>query len=94
MTPSEERARLGTPASHSAVAPESRSSVDHGVGCVTCGDTAAWMRVLEVDTARELAVCADEGGRRHTVDTGVAGAIASGDRLLVHAGAALLKEPA
>jgi hydrogenase maturation factor len=52
------------------------------------------MRVLAVDPARELALCVDEGGRRHTVDTGIAGAVAPGDRLLVHAGAALLKESA
>ena len=104
MTAFEERSRLGAPWSHSAAAPESHASVDRGAGCLTCGDTAAWMRVLEVDPARELAVCVDEGERRHTVDnegerrhtvdTGIAGAVAVGDRLLVHAGAALLKEPA
>ncbi|MFI4984574.1 MAG: hypothetical protein ACHP93_01205 [Solirubrobacterales bacterium] len=82
MTPSEER-------SSGACSPFA-----HEAGCLTCGDTAAWMGVLEVDAARELAVCVDEGERRHTVDTGIAGAVAPGDRLLVHAGAALLKESA
>jgi hypothetical protein len=94
MRTSEERSRLGAPGSHSAVTPECPSSVDHQARCVTCGDAARWMYVLEVDAARELAVCADEEERRHTVDTGIAGAVASGDRLLVHAGAALLKESA
>jgi hypothetical protein len=82
MTPSEER-------SSDVCLP-----FDHRAECLTCGDTASWMRVLEVDTARELALCVDDGERRHTVDTGIAGAVASGDRLLVHAGAALLKESA
>ena len=68
--------------------------VDDGARCLTCGDTATWMRALDVDTARELALCVDERGRRQTVDIGIAGAVASGDRLLVHAGAALHTEPA
>jgi hypothetical protein len=82
MTPSEERSSGGCP------------PIDHGAGCLTCADAAAWMRVLEVDSTRELAVCVDAGERRHTVDIGIAGAVASGDRLLVHAGAALLRESA
>jgi hypothetical protein len=67
-------------------------SVDHDAGCLTCADAATWMRVLEVDSARELALCIDDGEHRHTVDIGIAGAVGSGDRLLVHAGAALLRE--
>ena len=51
------------------------------------------MRVLEVDAERELAVCVDERERRHRVDTGIVGAVAPGEVLLVHAGAALVREP-
>jgi HupF/HypC family len=68
--------------------------VDHGAGCITCADMATQMRVVEVDRGRELAVCVDEDERRHTVDTGIAGPVAPGDRLLVHAGTALHKESA
>jgi len=59
---------------------------------MTCGDTTRRMRVLEVDEPRELAVCVDEQERRHRVDTGIVGAVAPGDTLLVHAGAALVRE--
>jgi hydrogenase maturation factor len=68
--------------------------IDHDAGCITCGDTARRMRVLEVDEPRELALCVDEQERRHRVDTGIVGAVAPGDTLLVHAGAALAREPA
>jgi hydrogenase maturation factor len=52
------------------------------------------MRVVEVDETSELALCVDKGERRHTVDTAIAGTVLPGDRLLVHAGAALRKESA
>ena len=68
--------------------------VDRGAGCITCADMATHMRVVEVDGGRKLAVCVDEDERRHTVDTGIAGPVAPGDRLLVHAGTALRKESA
>ena len=67
---------------------------DHDGGCITCGDTAVRMRVLAVDAARGLAVCVDADGRRETVDLGIVDAVAPGDTLLVHAGAALHREPA
>jgi hypothetical protein len=70
---------------------ELQVSDDHRMGCITCGDGATWVRVVEVDRGRELALCVDEGGRRHTIDTWIAGAVAAGDRLLVHAGTALRK---
>ncbi len=82
MTPSDE---------HSA---ELKGHVDHGAVCLTCGDTATWLRVVEVDRGRDLALCVDEGEHRYTVDTGIAGAVAPGDRLLVHGGTALRREPA
>lgn len=61
---------------------------------MTCGDIAARMRVLRVDEADGLAVCVDERERRITVETGIVGAVAPGDCLLVHAGTALAREPA
>jgi len=58
-------------------------------GCITCGDVAAWMTVLEVDASRELAVCVDAEGRTETVDTALVGSVLPGAALLVHAGTAL-----
>jgi hydrogenase maturation factor len=75
-------------------ATELQVPVDHGAGCVTCGDIATWVRVVEVDRGRDIAICVHEGGPDHTVDTGIVGAVAPGDRLLVHAGTALRKESA
>ena len=37
-------------------------------GCITCGDVAVPLRVVEVDERRELALCEDEQGRRETVE--------------------------
>jgi hypothetical protein len=65
----------------------------HEAGCITCGDTASSMRVVEVDRARALAVCVDARGHRHMVDTGIVESVAPGDTLLVHAGTALAREP-
>jgi hydrogenase maturation factor len=58
-------------------------------GCITCGDVATWMNVLEADASRELAVCVDAEGRAETVETALVGAVLPGDALLVHAGTAL-----
>jgi len=60
--------------------------------CITCGDAARRMRVLEVDEARALALCVDEQERRQTIDIGIVGAVAPGEALLVHAGTALVRE--
>jgi hydrogenase assembly chaperone HypC/HupF len=62
---------------------------DHEVGCITCGDQAVPMRVLQVVTARQLALCEDEGGRRESVEIALVEPVHHGDRLLVHAGTAL-----
>ncbi|HYB24823.1 MAG TPA: HypC/HybG/HupF family hydrogenase formation chaperone, partial [Solirubrobacteraceae bacterium] len=70
---------------------EPRSSAEPH--CVTCADAAKRMRVLELDPARALAVCADERGRRRSVDVGLVEPVAAGDTLLVHAGTALHREP-
>jgi hydrogenase maturation factor len=61
--------------------------------CITCADEGIEMRVVAVDGASGLALCEAEGGRA-TVEIGLVDA-APGDRLLVHAGTALLRlEPA
>ena len=57
--------------------------------CITCGDVAAWMSVVEIDATRELAVCVDAEGRTDIVDTALVGSLLPGDALLVHAGTAL-----
>jgi hydrogenase assembly chaperone HypC/HupF len=60
---------------------------DHG--CITCGDEAIPMRVVELDRRRELALCADQSGRRESVETALVEHVAKGEWLLVHAGTAL-----
>ena len=63
-------------------------------GCITCGDVAVSMRVLRVDEARGLALCADEQDRRETVEIALVPPVAPGDELLVHAGTGIaLVEP-
>jgi hydrogenase maturation factor len=58
--------------------------------CITCGDEGVAMRVVAVDEARSLALCEPEDGPRSTVEIGLVDA-AAGDRLLVHAGTALVR---
>ena len=63
---------------------------DHEVGCITCGDTAVAMRVVEVDASSGLALCADDGGAAtETVETALVGDVDEGAVLLVHAAVAL-----
>jgi hydrogenase expression/formation protein HypC len=62
---------------------------DHEHGCITCGDEAAPMRVVGVDADRGLALCETEAGERSSVEIGLVDPVATGDRLLVHAGTAL-----
>ncbi len=57
--------------------------------CITCGDEALPLRVLEVDEARGLALCEDEDGRHETVEVGLVDPVAPGDGVLVHAGTAI-----
>jgi hydrogenase maturation factor len=58
--------------------------------CITCGDDGVPMRVLRLDAARGLALCADDQGAHHTVETDLVAPVAPGDELLVHAGVALV----
>ncbi len=60
-----------------------------GSGCITCGDVAVPLRIVELDAGRELALCEDERGRRETVEIALVQPVAVGDELLVHAGTAI-----
>ena len=60
-------------------------------GCITCGDEAIPMRVLEVDLGRGLALCATEAGEHGSVETALVEPISPGQRVLVHAGTAIAK---
>jgi hypothetical protein len=75
------------------VAAELDHPFDNDPRCVTCGDNARRMRVLEVDDSRQLALCIDEQQCRQRIDTGIVGVVAPGDTLLAHAGTALVREP-
>ena len=59
--------------------------------CITCGDDGVPMRVVKVDGDRGLALCADAGGQRSTVEVELVAPVAPGDELLVHAGTALVR---
>ncbi len=59
--------------------------------CITCGDDAVALRVVRIDTERELALCQNADGERTTVEIALVDAVAPGDALLVHAGTALAK---
>ena len=55
--------------------------------CITCGDDGVPMRVLKIRA--DLALCEDEAGAHHTVELALVDA-GTGDRVLVHAGVALV----
>ncbi len=57
--------------------------------CITCGDDGVPMTVVRVDLDRCLALCADDDGRRETVEVALVDPVRPGNRLLVHAGTAL-----
>ncbi len=56
-------------------------------GCLTCGDIAVTMTVVEPGTPD--AVCEDEHGRLGSVGIELVGVVGRGDRLLVHGGVAI-----
>ncbi len=76
-----------------ALQPDLRAqpSCDPEVGCITCGDVGVPMRILEIDAARELALCADDDGQRSTVEIALVQPVAVGAEVLVHAGTAIVK---
>jgi hydrogenase maturation factor len=49
------------------------------------------MRVEHIDDARGLALCAAEDGSKSTVEIALVEPVVPGDRLLVHAGVALVE---
>ena len=63
-------------------------------GCITCGDHAVELRVVSVDDASGLAVCADEHGGSAEVDVLLVAPVAPGEQLLVHAGTAIARAAA
>jgi hydrogenase maturation factor len=57
--------------------------------CITCGDEAVPLTVVEVDERRDLALCRNAEGERTTVEIALVAPVAPGDELLVHAGTAI-----
>lgn len=56
--------------------------------CITCGDIAVALAVVSVDG--DTARCRDGQGRVETVAIELVGHLGPGDRVLVHAGVALV----
>jgi hydrogenase assembly chaperone HypC/HupF len=69
--------------------PGAASRCDDQQGCLTCGDAAIPMRILELDPMHKLGLCEAAGGRRQTVELALVEPVAIGDGLLVHAGTAI-----
>jgi hydrogenase maturation factor len=63
-------------------------------GCITCGDHAVELRVVSVDDASALAVCADDHGASTEVDVLLVAPVRAGELLLVHAGTAIARAAA
>jgi hydrogenase maturation factor len=49
------------------------------------------MTVVRIDAARSLALCEDDAGARLSVEIALVEPVTEGDRLLVHAGTALVR---
>ena len=60
-------------------------------GCITCGDVAVELKVVSVDDASGLALCADELGASIEVDVLLVAPVTPGEQLLVHAGTAIAR---
>lgn len=58
-------------------------------GCITCGDEAVPMTVMEIDCERSLALCSDWKGEHSSVEIALVDPVVCGEVLLVHAGTAL-----
>jgi hydrogenase maturation factor len=58
-------------------------------GCITCGDVAVPLRVLDIDLDRGLALCSDPRGEHSSVEIALVEPVTIGETLLVHAGTAL-----
>ena len=57
--------------------------------CITCGDIAVEMTVVEVDADGALALCATDTGATETVEIALVAPVRLTDRVLVHAGTAI-----
>jgi hydrogenase assembly chaperone HypC/HupF len=65
-----------------------------GDHCITCSDEGIPMQVERIDDTRGLALCAGADGSKSTVEIALVAPVEPGDRLLVHAGVALVELPA
>lgn len=70
---------------------EADSAPIAGDSCITCGDVAVPLEVVTVHA--DVACCRDDDEHFEDVAIDLVGAVYPGDRLLVHAGVALLKLP-
>jgi hydrogenase maturation factor len=64
----------------------------HDTHCITCGDEAVPLRVVKIDTERELALCENDDGQRTTVETALVQPVSLNDILLIHAGTAIASQ--
>ena len=61
-----------------------------GDHCITCSDEGIPMQVERVNEESGLALCAADDGSKGEVEIALVEPVAPGDRLLVHAGVALV----
>jgi hydrogenase maturation factor len=61
-----------------------------GDHCITCSDEGVPMQVERIDADRGLALCAAQDGSKSTVEIALVAPVVPGDRVLVHAGVALV----
>jgi hydrogenase maturation factor len=61
---------------------------DHSSGCITCGDEAVELTILQVESSG-LALCSAESGETESVEIELVQPVRAGDRVLVHAGTAI-----
>jgi hydrogenase maturation factor len=59
--------------------------------CITCSDEGIAMSVVAVDERRGIALCIDDSGAKHSVETDLVAPVALGDSVLVHAAVALVR---
>lgn len=59
--------------------------------CITCSDEGVPMSVVAIDEVRGMALCIDDAGARHSVETALVEPLALGDSVLVHAAVALVR---
>ncbi len=59
--------------------------------CITCGDDGDPMTILAIDAERAVALCSDDDGAHMSVEIALVEPVTVGDRLLVHAGTALVQ---